>query len=40
MLFGDPDELKQGKALAFRTLTQALADLIGIVDHAERSALN
>jgi hypothetical protein len=33
MLFGDPDELKQEKALAFRTLTQALADLIGIVEH-------
>jgi hypothetical protein len=33
MPFGDPDELKQEKALAFRTLTQALADLIGIVEH-------
>jgi hypothetical protein len=33
MPFGDPDELKQEKALAFRTLTQALADLVGIVEH-------
>jgi hypothetical protein len=33
MLFGDPDELKQEKALAFRTLTQELADLVGIVEH-------
>jgi hypothetical protein len=33
MLFGDPDELKAEKALAFRTLTRALADLIGIVEH-------
>ncbi|HVB79958.1 MAG TPA: hypothetical protein VNE82_08415 [Candidatus Binataceae bacterium] len=33
MPFGDAEELKQEKALAFRTLTQALADLIGIVEH-------
>jgi hypothetical protein len=31
MPFGDPDELKRQKALALRTLTQALADLVGIV---------
>ena len=33
MPFGDPDELKQEKTWAFRTLTQALADLIGHVEH-------
>jgi hypothetical protein len=33
MPFGDPDELKREKALAFRTLTQALADLVGIIEH-------
>jgi hypothetical protein len=33
MRFGDPDELKQEKALAVRTLSQALTDLVGIVEH-------
>jgi hypothetical protein len=33
MPFGDPYELKREKALAFRILTQALADLVGIVEH-------
>jgi hypothetical protein len=34
MPFGDPDELKREKALTFRTLTQELADLVGIVEHS------
>ena len=36
MPFGDPDELKREKALAFRTLTPALADLVGIVEHSRK----
>src|SRR5690242_5654828 len=36
MPFGDPDGLKGEKALAFRTLTQALSDLVGIVEHKGR----
>lgn len=31
MLFGDPDGLKGQKALAFRTLTEARADFVGLV---------
>jgi hypothetical protein len=33
MPFGYPDELKREKALASRTLTQALGGLVGIVEH-------
>jgi hypothetical protein len=40
MPFGDPDELKAEKALVFRTLTQALADLIGLVEHGRKRVLS